>query len=110
MDLRLAEFSNTVWHHKRIGLNYVQPQLIPAVTQVKSTIFSDELLFDDHLCFRSLEAYGLKLFRILILFTISGDPPDLSDLANLAVMPPYRMIRAYNLCLHSLLTNRCLNM
>ena len=34
MDSRLAEYSFTVWHHKRIGLNYVQPKLVPAVTEV----------------------------------------------------------------------------
>jgi prolyl 4-hydroxylase len=30
---RMNVFSHSVWHVKRIGLNYVQPQLVPPVTQ-----------------------------------------------------------------------------
>jgi len=31
-ETRFVEFSHTVWHVKRLGLNYVQPQLVPPVT------------------------------------------------------------------------------
>mmetsp|Transcript_4231 Transcript_4231/g.4385 ORF Transcript_4231/g.4385 Transcript_4231/m.4385 type:complete len:450 (+) Transcript_4231:81-1430(+) len=33
MDSRLYEFSHQVWHTKRLGLNYVQPQMVEAVTE-----------------------------------------------------------------------------
>jgi hypothetical protein len=32
MEPRLEEFANNVWYEKRLGLNYVQPQLVEAVT------------------------------------------------------------------------------
>jgi hypothetical protein len=32
MEMRFVEFSNQVWHVKRLGLNYVQPKLVPPVT------------------------------------------------------------------------------
>jgi len=30
---RMEEFCHRVWYDKRLGLNYVQPALVPAVTQ-----------------------------------------------------------------------------
>jgi hypothetical protein len=33
MDMRLLEFSHNVWYEKRLGLNFVQPQMVRAVTQ-----------------------------------------------------------------------------
>ena len=33
METRFVEFSHNVWHVKRLGLNYVQPQLVPPVTK-----------------------------------------------------------------------------
>jgi len=33
MDLRLVEFGHSVWYHKRLGLNYVQPQMVRPVTE-----------------------------------------------------------------------------
>ena len=33
MVARFHEFSQSVWHLQRIGLNYVQPQLVPPVTK-----------------------------------------------------------------------------
>ncbi len=30
MNLRFAEFKYNVYYHKRLGLNYIQPQMIPA--------------------------------------------------------------------------------
>ena len=32
MEARFVEFSQTVWHILRIGLNYVQPQLVRAAS------------------------------------------------------------------------------
>lgn len=32
MHMRLIEFTHNVWYHKRLGLNYVQPQMVRRVT------------------------------------------------------------------------------
>lgn len=32
MEMRLLEFSHNVWYEKRLGLNFVQPQMVRAVT------------------------------------------------------------------------------
>eukprot|EP00604_Paraphysomonas_vestita_P003561 CAMPEP_0174823670 /NCGR_PEP_ID=MMETSP1107-20130205/26627_1 /TAXON_ID=36770 /ORGANISM="Paraphysomonas vestita, Strain GFlagA" /LENGTH=206 /DNA_ID=CAMNT_0016047179 /DNA_START=609 /DNA_END=1226 /DNA_ORIENTATION=- len=32
MEMRLDAFTHDIWMHKRIGLNFVQPQIVPAVT------------------------------------------------------------------------------